>query len=589
MKESLKDYVCEWEDKLNIPLITKEADSPLVDYIVDSWKSLEVVKQIKFISYEYTEKESDIDINKHVFRREKHRKKKDRFDIKYIADNRVGKLTCNLEVTMLETDPETGEKSYQVYPIRKSMLIPIVDDEGRVQLAGKKFYLIYQLLEKSTYTTASNLTLKSLMPISVKRHPIIVDDIYGNIYTLPYYTIYVFRNEVPILLFYLANGLYFTMEFLGVSLVMDFLEKIPDERDPDKLYFILSNKCVLEVDKDEFENNVYIQSIVGAFKYVTTSRVTIPSLNDPKQWIKKIVFPNNYEKGLSRVTYFGRLMDVTLQKNLKLSDYFTQDIYYLLRWQMSHFNELRLRDNCDLNTKRLRCNECIQSLLTREFSNRLKRIFSMGNKVTIESIRELFRFPGDLLLTLIHKSGILRFDENVNDLSFYSKLKYTSKGPNSLGNRNSNNIGVKYRDVHPSHLGRLDILVCGNSDPGTSGLITPFVKMDGLYFDGSPEPNNFYYDLIVREKKKAKKHGKTFVMPDVKNSDEFYEALYDMEKYTNENVKMFETSKEGEYEVFVHDLVDIDDRNGPSIEADAKKKSKKEKEELLKKEMKNLN
>ena len=391
MKESLKDYVCEWEQKLNIPLITKEIDNPLVEYIVDAWKSLEVVKQIKFISYEYTEKESEININQHIFKREKHKKKKDRFDVKYIADNRVGKLTCNLEITMLETDPETGKKSYNIYPIKKSMLIPIIDEDGRLTLSGKTYYLIFQLLEKSTYTTANTLTLKSLMPISVKRHPIIIDDIDGNPHTVPYYTIYVYKNPVPVILFYLANGLHFTLEFLGVSLVMDIIDKIPEERDPDKLYFPLSSKCFIEVDEDEFENDPYIQSVVGAFKAVTSSRVTISMLNDPKQWIKKIVFPNNYDKGLSRVTYFGRLMDVTLQKNLKLSDYFTQDIYYLLRWQMSHFNELRLRDNCDLNTKRLRCNECIQSLLTREFSNRLKRIFSMGNKVTIESIRELVK------------------------------------------------------------------------------------------------------------------------------------------------------------------------------------------------------
>ena len=118
-----------------------------------------------------------------------------------------------------------------------------------------------------------------------------------------------------------------------------------------------------------------------------------------------------------------------------------------------------------------------------------------------------------------------------------------------------------------------------------AGLITPFVKMDGLYFDGSPEPNNFYYDLIMREKRRAKKHGQTFVMPNVHDQEEFYDALYEMEKYTNENAKMYETSKEGEYEIFVHDEVDIDDRNGPSIEADAKKKSKKEKEEILKKKL----
>ena len=54
-----------------------------------------------------------------------------------------------------------------------------------------------------------------------------------------------------------------------------------------------------------------------------------------------------------------------------------------------------MKDNCDLNNKRLRCNEYIASLLTKEFSKRLNRIISMGEKATIDNIKELFRFSGD--------------------------------------------------------------------------------------------------------------------------------------------------------------------------------------------------
>lgn len=122
MKSGLKDYLCEWEDYLNEDLMTKAADRPLVEYIVDAWKSLEVVKQIKFKGYEYVDKESEIDINKHIFKREKKKKKKDRYDVKFVSDDRVGKLTVYLDVTMLETDPTTGETTYQVYPLKKSML-----------------------------------------------------------------------------------------------------------------------------------------------------------------------------------------------------------------------------------------------------------------------------------------------------------------------------------------------------------------------------------------------------------------------------------------------------------------------------------
>ena len=101
-------------------------------------------------------------------------------------------------------------------------------------------------------------------------------------------------------------------------------------------------------------------------------------------------------------------------------------------------------DNCDLGTKRLRCNEYIASLLTKEFSRRLNRIISLGDKATIDNIQEIFRFPGDILLQKMHQSGILRFDDNVNDMNFWSRLKFTNKGPHSLGGNNSNNIGLMY-------------------------------------------------------------------------------------------------------------------------------------------------
>ena len=138
----LKDYVCKYEGELNKAIMNKEYDAPLVDYIVDAWKSLEVVKQIKFKGYTYTEKESEIDINKHIFKREKNKKRKDKYDVKFVEDSRVGKLTVELEVTMLETDPQTNTSKYVVYPLKKSMLIPLQDENGYYYIKGKKYYLI---------------------------------------------------------------------------------------------------------------------------------------------------------------------------------------------------------------------------------------------------------------------------------------------------------------------------------------------------------------------------------------------------------------------------------------------------------------
>ena len=66
-------------------------------------------------------------------------------------------------------------------------------------------------------------------------------------------------------------------------------------------------------------------------------------------------------------------------------------------------------------------------------------------------------------------SGLLRYDDNVNDMDMFSKLKFTIKGPNSLGGKSDNTISTAYRGIHPSFIGRIDINVCGNSDPKPLG------------------------------------------------------------------------------------------------------------------------
>lgn len=586
MKSSLKNYVCKFEKDLNLDLINKSADAPLVDYIVDALKSLEVVPQIKFISYEYTEHESEIDINRHVFKREKRKRKKDKHSVKYIADDRVGKLTVHMEITMLERDPETDTYSYQRHPFTKAILIPLQDERGLYYLKGKHYYLIYQMVEKSTYTSASSVTTKSLMPICIKRHVVDVEDTDGHVYQVPSYYVFVFKKEINVLLFYLAKGLYEALDMLEVIGVVDFLEEMPAKPKPDKIYFSLSSKCFIEVDRKMFKEYSYIMSIVGMFYEMTSSRITLSQLKDPKLFIKKIANPANYEKGKSINKYFARLADQTTLKILKLPLYYRQDIYGLLKWMMEEFNTLRLKDNCDINTKRIRCNEYIASLFTADLSKRLNRVISMGEKATVESMREIFKFPGDIIIQEMQKSGVLRFDDSVNDLSFFSKIKYTNKGPNSLGNKNSNNIGLRYRDLHPSFLGHVDILVCGNSDPGTSGCLSPFSKIKGLYFDNSEEPNEFYYNLMLYLKEKCKKKDIKFVTCEFDTKEDFYNTLMEFQKFTNDNVHVYGTSKTGTYDLVINEEVDLDDESAPNIDKDMKKKNKKEREELMKRRKK---
>ena len=97
-----------------------------------------------------------------------------------------------------------------------------------------------------------------------------------------------------------------------------------------------------------------------------------------------------------------------------------------------NFNELRMKDNLSLDNKRLRCNEYIASLLTYEFSQRLNRVITLGAKATMQNFLDMFKFSGEILIQRMHISGILRFDDCINDMDFFTKCRYTTKGPNSF-------------------------------------------------------------------------------------------------------------------------------------------------------------
>ena len=127
-------------------------------------------------------------------------------------------------------------------------------------------------------------------------------------------------------------------------------------------------------------------------------------------------------------------------------------------------------------------------------------------------------------------------------------------------------------------------MVCGNSDPGTSGCLSPFSSIKGLYFDDSPEPDEFYYNLVQRLIEKYKKEGKHYITIEYDNPEDFYNALTSLDKFANDNTKICGTSRANKYEIVINEDVDLDDGGAPSIDADAKKKTKKEKEEEAKRQ-----
>lgn len=395
MLKYLKDYVTVFEKELNTSLMNKEYDKPLVDYVMDSWRSLQIIEGIEILGFDYTEKKSEIDINKYIFKRNRKVKQKERFNYKYIDDSNVGLLTVHIKLSIETKDPKLDEMVVHEQVIKKSMLIPLQDEDGCYYLNGQKVYLIYQLVEKSTYTAANSVILKSLMPFAVRRYTIDTEDTKGTKYTLPYYTIELFRKDVEVMLLYATNGLnaaiQFALEYPYV--VMDLVE----EEDPDdltNLYFQISSKLFLRVNQELFDQFVYVKSVVGGILRICTNRLTLNKVDNKEIWLKKLG-GTNVAKGENLLRSAKRLLDATTGQILKLDIYNKCDVMSLTRWMCQEYNDLRMKDNMDLGNKRLRSNEIVSSLLTQDFSNRLNRLMSFGKKATIDNYRELFSFPGD--------------------------------------------------------------------------------------------------------------------------------------------------------------------------------------------------
>jgi hypothetical protein len=106
--------------------------------------------------------------------------------------------------------------------------------------------------------------------------------------------------------------------------------------------------------------------------------------------------------------------------------------------------------------------------------------------------------------------------------------------------------------------------------------------MKSFYFDDSLEPSDFYYRLAEDLKAEYKKKGVKYITFQYDTPEEFYNALTSFQKYANDSVKIYGTSRAGVYEIEYCDEVDIDSDDAPSIVADAKKKKKSEKEALRK-------
>ena len=111
--------------------------------------------------------------------------------------------------------------------------------------------------------------------------------------------------------------------------------------------------------------------------------------------------------------------------------------------------------------------------------------------------------------------------------------------------------------IHPSYLGNIDLLVCGNSDPGTSGLLTPFGKINGLYFSNSHEPDGFMFNFKQDVSKLMESENVEYIEIKAECKEDYYKILDELSEFTEKSLKISGTSKDP-LNIIIEKPVDLD-------------------------------
>ena len=266
-------------------------------------------------------------------------------------------------------------------------------------------------------------------------------------------------------------GYYGALSFLGV----DSIKLVTKEQLPyinaDDTYIFPCKDCYITCPKFIYNNCFVTQSAVYTIHTV---------LNSSKEINYNNIFSNNvWIKSLG-----GEFASKDIDTVYKLT------LIAILRWIMYEFNALRNKDNLDVSIKKVRYAEYIAALYADKLARGIFRLSDKADKATLNDVRRAVQIAPMYLLNAITRCQLVTYKGCANDLDSLFALKYTYKGVSGIGEK-SNAIPASYRQIHPSHLGRVDLDSSSPSDPGVSGTLCPLSTLHNSYFKEFEEPNTW--------------------------------------------------------------------------------------------------
>lgn len=436
--------------------------------------------------------------------------------------------------------------------LRVLITLPRLVDKYYYRINGNYCYAMLQVVDGSTYNNTTsrskypNIVYKTLfMPTRIYRNIVTETDYNGESITGVLYTAKLFSKFNPVMEYIFAKfGLRGGLQFMGLENVIYVTTQnlnIPDT------YVFEKYGVYVTVYKDIFDKDLTTQTVVltiyqrigtiidkerqpymacleidgrkrrkrereGDEEWAKLEQGKYASelmrdIESDWYWLESLALrfgsrPTT-DKGYSVLDSLESIYDIDSHDTLKLPEEYKKDIYHVLRWLIRQFPELRMKENTDISTKKVRREEYLAANYAKKLSKGIYRASDTQKKITLKDIKRYINIDPNFLISKISKDQLVSFRNDVNDNDAFIPLKYSVKGVSGLGERKGSSVPDMYKYVHPSHLGRVDVDTSSAGDPGMTGIICPMAEIDNRSFaDGNwQEPNNWEEDFqeIIRD------------------------------------------------------------------------------------------
>lgn len=493
---------------------------------------------------------------------EKNKKKNDKsinsYDFINIRDTdmilvKVNWLVRHNGIERQEIDGKTVEVVNPEQVLEVLIALPRFVKNYYFRLSGNYYTTIFQIVDGSTYnnSTASQskvdtVTMKTMfMPIRIFRsfnNANMIDLNSGLLVEPIEYQSIIFNNTVNVIYYILAAyGLYGTFDFLEINCVtVDTKPTLADD-----YYCFEKSGIYISCPKKIFDDDAVTQSLVATiYDGIHKDLDDINQLFDQRYWLKNLglAFKNySVDKGLFVLDSIDGIYDNITKRDLHLPMKDKENIFCILRWLIREFSALRVKENVDVRTKRIRIAEYVAAVYANKLNKGIHRLSDSGTRVTLKKVIQAVRTdPMFVIKSISTMSNLVSYRDLVNDLDSLTALKYTYKGISGLG-EDGTSVQPVYRYVDPSHIGILDLDASSNSDPGMSGMLCPMVNLYGNdnSFSEYQEPNTWRetYKPTIEEYRKDLKPMVSFTkelepIDYMKRREQIVQEELDMNKIT---------------------------------------------------------